>query len=114
MNNTNNIDIETYKKCKSKYEFIQTNLQEIIDMCLELENLLTDSSADPEDVNFLNLGPFKDLIKLDHQQIRSKHEKICKKIYNNCQHEFVKDLVDITPDKSQHISYCKFCEMTEI
>ena len=100
MNNTNNIDIQTYKKCKSKYEFIQTNLQEI-------------SSADPEDANFLNLDAFKDLIKLDHQQIRTKHDKICKKIYNNCQHEFVKDLVDITPDKSQHISYCKFCEMTE-
>ena len=33
---------------------------------------------------------------------------------NNCScvHEFVRDLIDITPDKSMEITYCILCEFT--
>lgn len=27
-----------------------------------------------------------------------------------CEHKFVRDLIDITPDKSKEIIYCIFCE----
>ena len=29
-----------------------------------------------------------------------------------CVHEFVRDLIDITPDKSMEITYCILCEYT--
>ena len=29
-----------------------------------------------------------------------------------CDHEFVRDLIDITPDKSMEITYCILCEYT--
>lgn len=29
-----------------------------------------------------------------------------------CIHEFVRDLIDITPDKSMEITYCILCEYT--
>lgn len=35
------------------------------------------------------------------------------KINNHCVHEWVTDLIDITPDRSQYICYCKFCEVTK-
>jgi hypothetical protein len=30
----------------------------------------------------------------------------------NCEHEFVTDYVDITPDKGRNIKYCSRCEIT--
>ena len=30
----------------------------------------------------------------------------------NCNHQFVRDLIDITPDKSMEITYCILCEYT--
>lgn len=35
-------------------------------------------------------------------------------IQNICNHEFVEDVIDITPDESLTISYCKFCEYTRL
>jgi hypothetical protein len=31
------------------------------------------------------------------------------KMQTLCKHEYVEDLIDITPDKSQTIYYCKHC-----
>ena len=33
-------------------------------------------------------------------------------INNTCPHTFVVDMIDITPDKSQTITYCEKCYMT--
>ena len=30
-----------------------------------------------------------------------------------CNHEYVTDTIDITPEKSQQITYCVFCESTK-
>lgn len=31
---------------------------------------------------------------------------------NNCEHEIVRDYVDIAPDKGRNIKYCSRCEIT--
>ena len=43
-----------------------------------------------------------------------KSSSTSKKDNNNCicVHEFVRDLIDITPDKSMEITYCILCEYT--
>ena len=33
-------------------------------------------------------------------------------ICHNCEHTFVEDVIDITPDRSQNIKYCTICEYT--
>ena len=38
-----------------------------------------------------------------------KQEKIFSHDQKNCDHEIVRDLIDITPDKSQVIFYCEKC-----
>ena len=39
--------------------------------------------------------------------VRIKH----KIIQSTCNHEMIEDLIDVTPDKSLMIKYCKHCEM---
>ena len=34
-------------------------------------------------------------------------------ICHNCEHTFVEDVIDITPDRSQNITYCTICEYTK-
>ena len=34
-------------------------------------------------------------------------------ILSNCEHSFVQDVIDITPDRSQQITYCSICEYTK-
>ena len=35
-------------------------------------------------------------------------------MYKICRHDFVEDEIDITPEKSQRIEYCKICEYTNV
>ena len=43
-----------------------------------------------------------------------KLKYICdKKIQELCPHDFIDDMIDITPDRSEHITYCKICEYTK-
>jgi len=35
-----------------------------------------------------------------------------KSIYEACEHVFVEDLIDISPDESKMIKYCEVCHMT--
>jgi hypothetical protein len=40
-------------------------------------------------------------------------EHLNQNLFYNCQHNFVDDLIDINPDKSQKITYCTICEYTK-
>jgi hypothetical protein len=49
--------------------------------------------------------------KLRHVQ---KCKKICEqKILELCRHVYVTDYIDITPDRSEQITYCSVCEHTK-
>jgi hypothetical protein len=41
-----------------------------------------------------------------------KHICECE-IYKLCEHEFEEDIIDITPERSEKITYCKICEYTK-
>ena len=49
---------------------------------------------------------------LTHRLTKCKHS-VDHNIKIICQHDWVHDLIDITPDKSQQICYCKNCEVTK-
>jgi hypothetical protein len=40
-------------------------------------------------------------------------EHLSKFICHSCEHTFVEDVIDITPDRSQNITYCTICEYTK-
>lgn len=70
---------------------------------LYLEHYIFEEKYDTEVINL-------EKIKYKNQILRSINEVISKKIINDCSHEFIEDYIDIFPDKSQKITYCKFCE----
>ena len=41
------------------------------------------------------------------------NEKIRKKLISICKHEWVIDSIDIDPDRSQTIEYCKICQVSK-
>ena len=41
-------------------------------------------------------------------------KQICdEKIFELCEHEFIDDMIDITPDRSEKITYCGCCGYTK-
>lgn len=46
-------------------------------------------------------------------RVRKKSKLSSSNIQDTCVHEWIKDLIDIDPDRSQQITYCKHCEVTK-
>jgi hypothetical protein len=56
------------------------------------------------------------LEELDNNKRSTEYNKIITKIkyylYENCNHNVIKDLIDIDPDTTREITYCEFCSTT--
>ena len=48
--------------------------------------------------------------KNENQINRQMLDKIDIFLKNNCQHDIEEDDIDITPDRSMHIRYCRICQ----
>jgi hypothetical protein len=59
----------------------------------------------------------KERNKINYQttcnQNKLRLKELCELIKQTCQHNFVIDDIDITPDKSMRIKYCTICETTD-
>jgi hypothetical protein len=73
-------------------------------------------------INSLELLLICDIVKKDSlKDIKDKcemHVKCVKHIsrlerIRNCKHEYITDLIDTDPERSQTITYCVFCESTK-
>lgn len=62
--------------------------------------------------NNKNLIGFKNVNK-EIDEINETLFNLDKIIFLNCEHNFVDDLIDITPDTSKHVTYCTVCEYTK-
>ena len=49
-----------------------------------------------------NLNILKNIQKINNEEI-----------YENCEHDFITDIVDINPEKEKTICYCTICEFTK-
>ena len=79
-------------------------------------------SATKDEENKFNYNKEKDITTL--QKIKTDYEDKLKelsffkrfvndKIIALCNHEFIEDSIDITPDTSRNITYCNNCEYTK-
>ena len=97
--NCKNIDYFLF--LKKKYINILTYLTEIINSYEEM--LLHNDEFAYECNKYKNeLAEIKFFITI-------VNKSICKL----CQHEFVEDEIDLTPERSQKIEYCQICEYTK-
>ena len=62
---------------------------------------------------------YKNILKTRSDFINKKKENeellaLCKtKIYKLCNHNFIDDEIDVTPERTKQITYCTICESTK-
>ena len=108
------MDVLFYLSLKKNYEKIKNNLENIIYSYNEISYISTSNK------NFNNKPNVSFEINDDLINYKKKLENICLtiKIINNllfinCDHNFIEDTIDITPDKSKSIIYCSICECSK-
>jgi|LauGreSBDMM110SN_4_FD.fasta_scaffold17390_2 hypothetical protein len=108
------MDVLFYLSLKKSYEKIKNNLENIIYSYNEINYISTSNKK------FNNKPSVSFEINDDLINYKKKLENICLtiKIINNllfinCDHNFIEDTIDITPDKSKSIIYCSICECSK-
>ena len=107
------MSLEYYLLCREKYENILKYLECIDNLYDEMIEITCNYSFDDMTCNnFLHennkqlfLDRKKDIYKLKIQCDNN--------IYKLCKHEFIDDTIDITPEKSENITYCGICGFTK-
>jgi len=98
---------------------IKSNLENIVKSYTELYKIINDycvlnnvAEQETED----ETGFFKEMIILYQERleiIEWQIQNINKVIYDECNHQFETDLIDIDPDNSKTIKYCTICGFTK-
>ena len=114
INIKNNYKYNLYETSKQHFKEVIANMDFVICACNELENTLAETplKLSAEDEEILSLKLFKE-VSLNHKlHVETRLKQIQTKIYELCPHQFVFDLIDLTPDTSKCIKYCELCELT--
>jgi len=110
------MSLDYYLLCKSKYDAIILNLNEVIEKYDDLYFFTSTLYMNPEvyavDNNEINWNKFKDQIRSELIHVNNCRNVCQQNIHELCNHEFVNDMIDITPERSQYITYCIKCEYT--
>ena len=97
--------IEYFLFLKKKYINILSYLTEILNEYFEITNL----NENVDTSLFMQNNKYQDEIL----EVKYMINIINNKISQICCHDFIEDEIDITPDRSQKIEYCKICEYTK-
>ena len=99
--------INYFLSVKNKLEKILSHLNEIkltyCEIKIKSEDYINSEYICDE------INEYNKKINALEETIKDLNELRC----NNCQHTFVDDLIDITPNTSQHITYCTICGYTK-
>ena len=108
------MSINYYLFCRESYNRVIHNLEDIINIFEEIDESIKEEK--------LQLKSDTILLNQSHNKLffcsRKEHinflKNVCdKKILELCNHNFIEDTIDITPDRSQNIRYCSICEYTD-
>lgn len=108
------MDINYFLLMIKKYDIILYNINSILEV-LDETSFLTKQYTNDEK-QFLDIFNFE--INKSYFMERQNHilelKNLCEKYLEKlCNHDFILDTIDITPEKSKTISYCKFCSMND-
>lgn len=108
------MSLEYYLLCRNKYDNIILHLKEIIenydDIFLHTANLDLDEAENIMD--FYQHNTHKDQFVSKLKCVTSLRQICESKIKQICNHEFVTDMIDINPERSQNITFCRICDYT--
>ena len=109
MKNNNDYTIAYLKEINSNYvEMKEDTVLNLIDTSL---NVNQDFIQYNKDITEINANLNEQDIHL--RQLILLNEKIRTKIVSICNHEWITDSIDIDPDRSQTIEYCKICQKSK-
>lgn len=111
------MDLDYFLFLEKNYEKISLHLDEIINIYQELilhtfEKTNIDSCVE--------MNEMMDTLNFKHHQYLLQKNKL-RYLINNCrekcaqicQHNYITDLIDLTPDRSEIIQYCTLCGNTK-
>ena len=102
--------VENFLFLKKRYINILIYLTEILSSYEELFNYNNDNDND----NYESIAIQYNKYKREISEVKCLIDDINNEMYKICRHDFVEDDIDITPEKSQRIEYCKICEYTNV
>lgn len=114
------MSLDYYLQLKNKYDHLIFSIDQTIDIYNEMLNLaykerVDNINSDPITLNrdISYLLKMIDVNKENKMNILNLKHKLTDFINHECDHEFVEDLIDIDPDRSKIINYCKICGYTK-
>ena len=110
-------DINYFLLLKDNYNSMLSNIDKLIETCEiinECNEELIISNKETELHILFNPNSNKEFFEERKKQIQYLKNLCDQSIYSLCKHEFVSDDIDIDPDKSKTISYCRLCELNEV
>ena len=107
--------LEYYLFCKKRCDNIIKYLEEINN-----ENELFFSATESLDMNNteyiidrFNLIENREIFKSKLKYMNELKRIYERNIFKLCEHEYEEDMIDITPERSEKITYCRICEHTK-
>ena len=111
------MSLEYYLYCRKRYDYIIKNLEDITENYDCILDKTSDLNLEEELYKQLNeifnLNNNKNYFINKLQYIKELKTICSERINQLCTHNFIEDIIDITPDKSKKIVYCEICEYTK-
>lgn len=108
------MSLEYYLFCRDKYGFILKYLEGINELLNDvIDTTDNENMVDKKILNFLIVESNNNSLHKIKENIIKLKEICDNKIAELCNHDFINDLIDITPDRSESIIYCEKCGFTK-
>ena len=109
MKNESDYTIAYLKEINNNFlKMKEETILNLIDTSLNVNEDVLQYNKDVKEIN-ANLNQQDEHLR----QLIFLNEKIRTKLVSMCFHEWISDSIDIDPDRSQTIEYCKFCQTTK-
>ena len=110
------MSLDYFLLCRQKYDRIIKQLDYVIslyqDICDNTNNEDLDNPVTQIDFELYN-PEYNKRVFIEKKQCIEKIKNLCDvQIIKLCDHHFITDSIDITPERSQTIQYCSICEYT--
>ena len=108
------MSLEYYLYCRREYDDIICYIDVIIEKYETISDIsIKENNLCHDHYESFNREDIKNFFIQKRDYIKELKQICNKKIMRLCKHDFVTDLIDLSPDNSQYIKYCKICEYTE-
>ena len=109
------MDINYFLLLKNKYNLMLSNIDELIESCENIDDFNNEfiTNTDRHLYMIFNSDAHRKIFVERKKEIQNLKKQCDMYIHSLCNHEFIKDEIDIDPDRSKTIVYCRFCELDE-